>query len=257
VSEKYIGFFRLLEACEGPGCPVCAYLEEATRRQVHTLFDEHVTDVTTRQRLRASWGLCNWHAWLAIDTRATASGVAILCEDLLRVCHARLASHHDPRPAKRPGLVTRVRSWLQAIAERAPLGRAPARLFSRAVAEYRERPRCTLCAQLSDTEAQCLDSVLHFAEDPQFGAAYQRSAGLCVPHLVAAMERGSGAGLETIVSRTLAKWQALRSDLAHFVSKHEYRSSSPITEAESRSYHLALELLAGRRNVFGNDMRRG
>ena len=205
----------------------------------------------TRQRLRDSWGLCNWHAWTAVDTRAPATGIAILCEDLLRVCHDRIEAARDRHPRQRPGLAARVLSRLRGIVGRPPAPR------SRAVTGYNERARCALCAQLRTTEAHCLDAVLHFAADAQFASAYERSAGLCVPHLVAMMERGSGSpGLRTIVEHTLPKWQALRKDLADFVSKHEYRSTTPITDSESRSYHLALELLSGRRSIFGTDMRR-
>lgn len=252
MTEKYIGYFRLLEACDRPGCPVCAYLDDVSRRQITTLFDEHVTDVTTRQHLRASWGLCSWHAWQALDARATATGVAIVYEDLLRVCHERLAHRgiaaEGPRHSGRAG---RLRAWLRAI-----FGKAPPRFMRGAVAAYRDRPRCALCADLRLTEAHCLDALIHFADDPQFSKAYERSAGLCLPHLVAVMERGSCArSLQTIVQRTLAKWQDLRSDLEKFVTKHEYRSSSPFSDVERRSTHLALELLAGRRNILGNDMR--
>jgi hypothetical protein len=125
------------------------------------------------------------------------------------------------------------------------------------VAEYRERPPCALCAQLRLTETHCLDAVLRFAHDPDFERAYQRSSGLCVPHLLGAVERGAGTpGGATIVQRTLAKWQALRDDLRRFVAKHEYRNADAISPEEARSYELALEILAGRRSLFGNDMRR-
>jgi hypothetical protein len=100
--------------------------------------------------------------------------------------------------------------------------------------------------------------VLRHADDPAFEAAYQRSAGLCIPHLLGLVERRSDtARAEAIVQRTLSKWQALRGDLERFVAKHEYRSTEPISREETRAYELALEVLAGRRTLFGSDMRRG
>ena len=243
MTEKYIAYFRLVDACDGPGCPVCSYLEADSRRQLSILFDAHVTDVATRQRLRASWGLCNWHTWMVHDTRATATGVAIVSEDLLRVCQQRMAARAGPRG--RP--LARLLGWL-----RSPRGQAS----PRPVVEYRARPRCALCAQLRLTEAHCLDAVLRFVHDPDFDRAYRRSAGLCVPHLLGAVERGSGAGVATIVERTLAKWQTLRDNLERFVAKHEYRSAETISPEETRSHELALEILAGRRGLFGNHMHR-
>jgi hypothetical protein len=242
VSEKHIGYFRLVEACDGPGCPVCGYLEDDSRRQLTTLFQEHVTDVATRRQLRESWGLCNWHTWMVLDTRPTASSVAIVYADLLRVCRQRV----EARDTRRSGLLARLRSRLRGAAMNDP------------ASDYRGRPRCPLCTQLRATEAHCLDAVLHHADDPTFESAYQRSAGLCIPHLLGVVERGSGtSSVEAIVQRTLSKWQALRGDLERFVAKHEYRSTEPISREETRAYELALEVLAGRRTLFGSDMRRG
>jgi Family of unknown function (DUF6062) len=247
VTEKYIGYFRLVEACDGPGCPVCAYLEQDSRRQLAILFDEHVTDVATRRRLRASWGICNWHTWMVRDTRPTATGVAIVYEDLLRICRERLDMLADPRWRPVAGL----RHWLRGL-----VNRTSRRAVPDPVIEYRERPRCALCAQLRLTEAHCLDAVLRFAHDPDFERAYQRSAGLCVPHLLGAVERGSGTPASaTIVERTLGKWQAVRDDLGRFVAKHEYRNADAIRPEEARSYERVLEILAGRRGLFGSDMR--
>ena len=115
-----------------------------------------------------------------------------------------------------------------------------------------------MCTRVGAAERNYLDTVVEFAEDAQFVRAYQRSTGLCVPHLLAAVERNAGAsGLEPILRTTLAKWQDLRGDLARFVSKHEYRNAEPITEEEAASYHRAGEVLAGRRGLFANDVRRG
>jgi hypothetical protein len=232
VPGKSIGYFRLVEACDRAGCPVCAYLDEDSRRQILTLFDEHVTDVATRRRLRDAWGLCNWHTWLALDTRATATGVAIVYEDLLRVCHDRFQAASDAPADRRPGFLTRARRRLGGLVGRRP----PPAARARAVAAYRERPRCTVCTTLRTTEAQCLDTVVDFADDPELERAYDRSAGLCVPHLVAATERGPATpGVETLVRRTLSKWQGLRGALEQFVAKHEYRNTTPFTAEEARA----------------------
>ena len=68
--------------------------------------------------------------------------------------------------------------------------------------------------------------------------------------------RGAATGVETIVRATLLKWQRLREDLEHFVEKHEYRNTEPITEPETASWRLANEILTGRRCLFGNHMPR-
>ncbi len=65
---------------------------------------ERVNDSETRARLRASWGFCNWHAWLLRDTSDSAFGFAILSEDLLRVLIRRFersAAHEGARQLPR------------------------------------------------------------------------------------------------------------------------------------------------------------
>jgi len=139
-------------------------------------------------------------------------------------------------------------SWLRALVTSAS---------PRVVADYGERPQCPVCARLGVAEERYLDTFVDFVDDPQWSRAYQQSTGLCLPHLLIVVERSPGNdGVETILSTTLAKWQHLRGDLARFVSKHEYRSAEPITEREATSYQRGAEVLAGRRNHFGNDMSR-
>lgn len=234
---------------------MCACLEGESRRHLSALFYEHVTDVTTRRRFRDSWGLCNWHTWMIVDTRPSATGVAILYEDLLRVCHERLAAARERGSRDEPARDARPRGLL------ARVGSSLTRLVSRLRATGRgaasPRVECPLCAQLRLSEAHGLETVLQFAEDPEFARAYERSSGLCIPHLLGVMDRGADSpGLAPIVRQTLAKWQTLRSDLANFVAKHEYRSASPISAEEIRACERALHILAGARNLFGNDMRR-
>jgi hypothetical protein len=242
VPEKSIGYVRLVEACDGPGCPVCAYLDADSRRQLTTLFEEHVTDVATRRKLRASHGLCNWHTWMALEVRPAVTGVAIVYEDLLRVCHERVRAAGD----RRRGRFARLRAWLGATS-------GGSRRANRT-----QRDRCAVCVHLRTAEAHCLEAVLRFADDPEFERAYERSGGLCAPHLLAVAGRGAATpGVEMIVEQTLAKWQALRADLGRFVAKHEYRNTAPITDDEARAYQRAFETLAGGRNVFGNDLHPG
>ena len=102
MSGKFIGFHRLIEACDKGGCPACRCLDADTHRYLTAFLYEHVTDPVSRSRLRASWGLCNWHAWMLRETADPAFGSAILCEDLLRVISRRLeraASRAASRPA--------------------------------------------------------------------------------------------------------------------------------------------------------------
>ncbi|PYM13109.1 MAG: hypothetical protein DMD81_22110, partial [Candidatus Rokuibacteriota bacterium] len=78
MPAKFIGYFRLLEHCASPGCPVCRSVIDDTRKYLDALLYEQVTDPDTRRRLRTSWGFCNWHAWLLLDVETSLSGAAII-----------------------------------------------------------------------------------------------------------------------------------------------------------------------------------
>jgi hypothetical protein len=233
-GEKFIGFSRLVDACDQRGCPVCRCLTADARQYLEALIYEHVNDPDTRRRLQASWGFCNWHTWMLRETSDPAFGAAIICEDLLRVTMGRLT-----RGAGRSGGSSRrLGRWL---------GRLGRQTRRRTLGElYGRRPPCPACRETAAAEQRYLLTALRFIDDPQFDAAYARSAGLCVPHLLGALALGNGtAQVEQIVARTLPKWAELRRDLADFVRKHEHRNRAPFIEAEASAYLRAFEVLVG------------
>ena len=100
-----------------------------------------------------------------------------------------------------------------------------------------------------------LQTLRRFTDDGKLAGAYEKSGGLCAPHLVRVIECGAGhAGLGRLLDRTLALWETTREALQRFVEKHDYRNTRPFTEAEAESCLRAFEVLAGRRGVHGNDL---
>lgn len=249
MSDKFIGYFRVVEACERSGCPVCRCLEEDSRRQLAALLYEHVTDPQTRHRLRESWGLCNWHTWMLPGVDSSATGASILYEALLQVCSDRVERLRDRGASP----LVRLLCWLSGVA-----GKAPRRVLPRLVQRYRERARCPLCTHLRVSEADYVTTVIECVDDAEFERAYEASTGLCLPHLIHAVERSAGAtGLPKILQRTLHKWENIRRDLERFVAKNEYRNREPITGAEAEARRQAFEVLAGKPGLFGSDLHRG
>ena len=249
MTEKFIGYFRLVEACERAGCPVCWCLVEDGRRQLDALTHEMVTDVHTRRRLRAAWGLCNWHTWTLPTLGTAVTGSAIVYEDLLRVAAQHVDALHDRRPSP----FSRFFGRLNPFRPERTTGARP-----RLVARYRARARCPICLTGRDAEARYVDTILDYIEDPEFLRAYARSSGLCVPHAVQAVDRRPGtSSLRRLLDETIEKWADLRRHLTAFVRKHEYRNTEPISEAETAAWTTALEMVAGARGVFGNDRHDG
>ena len=246
MTEKFVGFFRLVGACATGRCPICACLAEDSRRAVGAILGDHVTDPQTRVELYAAWGFCSWHATSLADGGG-ATGAAILFDDLLRRCGERFAAHAPVAPARRS-------PWRRLVAKLSRPGRrhAPA-----VVTEFRQRRRCRICARLTRTEQAYLETIVQFAGDVELTTAYERSAGLCVPHLTAVIARAPGSTAVTaMVGTTLQHWNTLRAHLAEFVRKHEYRATETISAAEAESYRRAAETLAGLPHLFGNDLPR-
>lgn len=242
-EEKFIGYLRLVEACGTPGCPVCRCVLDESRGYLAALLYEQVTDPDTRRALRASWGFCGWHAGMLPGIEQSIFGAAIIYEDLVRLALERTeALAGGARPPRRR------RSWL------AVLGGRPRP--SEVVAGYRARPACPACVSVGQTERRALDTLVRLGDDGDLQAAYARSDGLCVPHLLAAVEVGGArAGVTTLVDRTREKWRALGRTLGSFVAKHDYRNREPYTPAEAAASALAFDTLAGAGGVIGNDLR--
>jgi hypothetical protein len=215
---------------------VCRCVAADGRRDLDTLLYERVTDLDTRRAIRSAWGFCNWHTWMLLEIAGSLFGAAIIHEDLLTLTlrHTERLTGGGPR------------RWLDALRRR----RRPGVLDA-----YRRRAGCPVCARSADAERRYLETMVKLVDDGDLQAAYARSDGLCLPHLLAAAAvRGAGPETRTLVERTRDKWRRLREDLAAFVSKHDYQNREPYTDAERASCVRALETLAGARSVFGNDV---
>jgi hypothetical protein len=240
-EEKFIGFFRLVEACRAPGCPLCRCVADESRRYLDALLYEQVTDPGTRRALRESWGFCNWHTWMLLEIENSLFGAAIIYEDLLTLALRRTERLGD-RPRGTGG-----RRWLGALMGRRPRSGIPEL--------YRRRAVCPACVSGAEAETRYLQTMVRFVDDGDLQAAYAGSDGVCLPHLVAAVEdNGASPEIRTLVERTRAKWTSVGKDIASFVSKHDYRNREPYTEAEAASYARAFEMLVGAKSVFGNDV---
>jgi Family of unknown function (DUF6062) len=234
--RKFIGYFRLAEACQRPGCPVCRCVNDDSRRHLQALIDEHVNDPDTRRRMRAAWGLCNWHTWMLRTIPIAKTGSAIIYEDVLRVAVRRVEKLKD-----RPRF-----TWFRKLI-------APTR--PRLVERYMNRAHCPVCLASRDAELRYVDTAVDFAEDSHFALMYAESAGLCIPHIVHAIHRCSARPeLGRLLQETTRKWRELCRNLEGFVRKHEYRHAEPISEAETSACEAAFEMLAGAPGLFGNGL---
>lgn len=242
VPSRFWGYFRLVDACARPGCPICRCLDEDSARYLDGLLYEHVNDPATRARLHAAHGFCAWHANALAAARDGGLGAAILAGDLLAraAARAREAAGHLDRDRARPAWLRRLgHRWLRPV--RALLDRGPA--------------GCPACAVLRAAEQRYLAIALRFAGDPEYERALDRSDGFCVPHAARLVTVDPRApALPRVLERCATTWERLRRTVESFCTKHDYRNQDPITETEARAWRLALELLGGSVGVFGSDL---
>lgn len=238
MKERSAAHVQLVEAFAQPGCPVCRCLVAESRRYLHALLYEGVTDPQTRRAIRASWGFCNWHTWMLLEVDDARFGAAILYEDLVRQARRR-----TERLGRRAGQRRGAR-WAHAL-----LPRRGRRTLAEA---YRRRRPCPACAHARDTELRYLRTLVRAIDDAEVQAAYAGSDGACLPHVVRAIQaEPRTAAVEGFVARTRESWAGIGRDIAAFVAKHDHRNRQPYTAAEASSYTRAFEMLAGARGLPG------
>ncbi len=236
-------YFALLEALGKSGCPVCRILEEASASYLDTLFYEQVTDVGMRRKLRRARGLCNWHSWRARNIPTAALGLAIIAQDLLDEECTRLAE------LQRRPLWRRMGNDLQAR-----LSRQSLLAYLRG---WVHRDICPACQAASEHERHALETMLDFAHEAEFARRFETSFGVCLPHLMqAAVTHPFHAGLIALIEVQRRKHARLRAELEEFCRKHDHRYGREAWGEESDAWVRAIEVLAGKPGVLGNDLRR-
>ena len=239
-SSKFIAYFQLLDAFKEPGCPVCTRLEAGALKALDALMYEQVNDPFTRDRLVESHGFCNWHAWMLPSVRNSALGVALIYRHLLQETLEHL--HAASREVRPRGRWRRLRERL--------LG---SREDPMPILTWRSQKKpCYLCTFARRSERDDLHTILDFLGDQEFVEAFVRSAGLCLPHLYAAMVVGRDhPSLRTLVAMHEKRWQDLLWELEEFARKFDYRYADEAKGRESSSWHRALDAFVGRAGVFG------
>ena len=239
-SSKFITYFQLLDAFGKAGCPVCTRLERGALRALDGLMYEQVNDPFTRDRLVESHGFCNWHAWMLPGIHNSALGVALIYRHLLQETLEHLqAVGREVRPRGR---------W-QRLWERLTGSREETLPI---LAWRSRRARCYLCTFARRTEHDDLKTILDFLGEAEFAEAFGRSAGLCLPHLYAAMAIGRDhPSLRTLLGMHEKRWQDLLWELEEFARKFDYRYADEVIGRERDSWRRALEVFVGRTGIFG------
>ncbi len=150
--SRHSHFYDLLDALAQPGCALCSLAARTRWRYLDSLAYENVNDPGVREKLRASLGFCNRHAWYFVERVREVFGAAIIYRDVLHAVQRRAAAASSPDPFA-PTV-----PCLACVAER----------------------------QATDDALQTLGEAL---AAPDFLTAFLASDGLCSPHLLRTLAR--------------------------------------------------------------------
>lgn len=229
LASVPLNYYDLLETLPLPGCAVCNLCERDVNRFLDSHLYEYVNAPDTHVAMRASRFLCNQHTHQLVHYGASVLGIAILESsvlwELLRIAESPAGG----------GAFARLRGASHSAADRLePTG------------------TCMACDVLTRAEKDHIRVLAEQVLDTRIAEAYRHSAGLCLPHFRLALRAAPGtAQQERLMETQLAIWRDLKAELDTFASKYDINHAHEAMGEEGDSWRRALELLAGRKGIFG------
>jgi hypothetical protein len=212
-------------AYEFAGCAICGLLQRSERRYIDATLYEHVTDVKWRGEVREARGFCALHTEHVLEVGRSALGVSLVAADIIKTLRESLGASGGGRSG----------GWL-----RSALGSG-----SGAAGVLKPQRPCPICSYLDELGRVYVAAMLDDLATEDGQRAYGRAGAMCLPHFVAAAERG-GSGYESLRRQQERAWAQLESELNEFARKNDYRySGEPMTDAERDAWRRALRALAG------------
>ena len=231
-------FYKLVEACREPGCPVCRLEQKSVERYLDSQFYENVNSPAWRDQLRASLGFCHEHAWLGVNQRlGDALGYSIIYHDIVNSILHRIDDQARPtRPAPRR------KGWMGQMSE------TVRDQIERLRAALTPRKRCPACEHRAETTRNILSALVEVLPAPEMTEALQNSEGLCMPHLKETLGAiGEAALYEQLLAMHREKLEHLKSELAEFIRKNDYQAIQEGFGSERDAWLRAISLVTGSR----------
>jgi hypothetical protein len=218
----------LHDALAAPGCAICTLLQRSVRRAVDALTYEGVTDLDVRAELRAARGLCPAHGQ-ALRAARQALGAALAYRSVL----GELLRDLEAPPAP-PDLSTRLRRTLRHN------GRP------RRAGPLAPKRNCPVCDHVAEMELLYLSALLRDVAGGEMRSRFERSAGLCLPHLRLALHNAPSAEADMALRTTqVLIWRRLAADLDEFIRRRDYRFAREPAGEERDAWARAIDLISG------------
>lgn len=207
-------------------------------RYLDNHFYENVNSPAWRDRLRASLGFCHEHAWLGVNQRlGDALGYTIIYHDIINTILNQLSDDNRPAQASR--------SWASLLGQIPEQARA---LIEKMLYAFTPRKRCPVCEHREEATRAGLAVLIEGLKTSEMTTALQDSEGLCLPHLRLVLEDiKDRSGCEKILTIHREKLEGLRTELAEFIRKNDYRVIQEGFGREGDAWLRAVGLITGAR----------
>jgi hypothetical protein len=224
MSDNHTVYYELRDAMDGEGCAICALALRGLRRYMEGLAYEAVNNTAIRAELRAARGFCAPHGLMLREVRS-ALGTAIIHRDVLGAAMRALE-----------GVGEGGGSLLGRLLGGPPKGAADG---------LSPQAGCPGCARRREAEGIYLSTLAARIGDEELRQRYDASAGLCLPHLRAALARCGPSAHGQLKAAQLAVWGRLAGELDEFIRKHDHQFAHEPVGAEGTSWSRASLLISG------------
>jgi hypothetical protein len=116
---------------------------------------------------------------------------------------------------------------------------------SRGADQLAPQAGCPACARRRETEAIYLGTLADRIAEAELRGHYDTSAGLCLPHLHAALGRCAPPAFAQLKAAQLAVWGRLAEELDEFIRKSDHQFAHEAIGAEANSWSRASLLISG------------
>jgi len=147
MSNRHMTYYKMLETFDKPGCPVCRLTDDALDAYFRHLYSECTGDEDFVIGFRDNNGFCAAHA-----EKFMSGGERFGAGVVYRYLLEKIVKAMKEKPAK----------VVKTLGER----------------------HCPACSYRAEREGLYVSQVLTHAPEDDFRAAFEKSEGLCLPHLV-------------------------------------------------------------------------
>lgn len=245
-SGKHTPYYELLDALGQVGCPICRLAERSAERYLDGLLYEAVLDPSVRERLRRSRGFCREHTTMLRRVPGRALGIALIYRDIIRDV---MTTATAARQQKAPSLLDRL------------LHRRP----HEAATDLATKRPCPACLNSAEAEGRHIDTLITYLSDDTLYTAYTQKEGLCLAHLLGAMERAAddAVAVQRLLGPQIERYSRLLHELDEFIRKRDHRFRHEPYGDEGDAWLRAMSAIAGgesmsaRQRASANDSDHG